>query len=311
MLLEELRAARAGKGLTREEAALRSGLTSQTVKRLEAGVGSIASLNALMASVELRIANLARGATINEQIANRRHRLELTLEEVAQRAGVTRKTVAAVERGDGTVAPLLRIIDVLAPNARPSKPVRASWNYENGPEKGAVRDMRFTPPWFLDYVVDAFGEIDLDPAGHELSHVKAARTIILPENGLSADWSGTRLCFLSPPFSALVRWLNKAADAFEAGDCQTIVMLIPTRTDSATYHDRIAPHADIGLVRGRMKFTAVDGPSHPAPFSMMVAILGGQIEQVRRFGELVPCQWIMRDRICPMRDARTLAMAAE
>lgn len=292
MLGEFVRSARRGKGWTRGELAARIGIDPQVVKRLETGTAAVATLVACMRETELHLSALARGATIVEQIGNARRARGWSLDETAERAGIARGTLSALERGGGTIAPLDKLLTILAPNARPAKPVRTSWNYDRTTD----RDKRFTPAWFFEHVVTVFGPVDLDPCGHELSPVQAKRRIMLPEDGLAASWAGARFAFVNPPFSNLVGWLNRAVDAFERGECEKIVVLIPTRTDSSTFHDRVVPLADIGLLRGRMKFEAPEGPSYPAPFAMMLLAFGATKAEIEHFTVLAPAKWLLRPR---------------
>jgi hypothetical protein len=60
-----------------------------------------------------------------------------------------------------------------------------------------------TPLW----LVRALGEFDLDPCGFE-GHQTARRLIVLPEDGLAAEWAGR--VWLNPPYGKEApRWLAK------------------------------------------------------------------------------------------------------
>lgn len=88
----------------------------------------------------------------------------------------------------------------------------------------------------------AYGEVDLDPCAHRLSPVIAHRRILVSEDGdgLVDDWSG-RLAFANPPFSALLKWLRRAHDQWQVGNVETVVCLVPVRTDSAWFHETLSP----------------------------------------------------------------------
>ena len=61
---------------------------------------------------------------------------------------------------------------------------------------------------------------------------------------------------------------------------ETIVLLIPARTDTSAFHDYIYGKAEIRFVRGRLTFTDEDGNSkkdscgraQPAPFPSMIVV---------------------------------------
>ncbi|WP_184117154.1 DNA N-6-adenine-methyltransferase [Sphingomonas abaci] len=290
MLLAGLRSTRRSRGLSQTNLGNQLGVNRQVIARMERGVGSVENLISIMAALDFHLSGLARGARIDEQLRNRRAHLGLSQADVAEMAGISRKTVAALECGRGSVASLLAVLGTIGSKARKAEPVRPSWAFDRSLE----RDKRFTPPWFLEHVETIFGPICLDPCGHELSPVVAKRRIILPEDGLVASWAGSKLVFVNPPFSALVKWLNRAIDAWESGEAETVFLLIPARTDSGTFQDRVASRADVGLIRGRMRFLSAEGVGHPAPFSMMSVIFGAESDRIKRFNELVPSAWLPR-----------------
>jgi hypothetical protein len=147
----------------------------------------------------------------------------------------------------------------------------------------------------MEHIYAAFGEIDLDPCAHLLSPVIARRRIILSEggDGLVDDWSG-RLAFMNPPFSALLIWLKRAFAQWQAGNIETVVCLVPVRSDSAWFHETLSPVADIYLLQGRVRFLDSEGKGQPTPFSLMLLTLGASTEQRERFASLVPGFWMTR-----------------
>ncbi|WP_334656988.1 DNA N-6-adenine-methyltransferase [Sphingomonas panaciterrae] len=291
MLIEDLRSARRSKGLSRLELAARAGVDPQVVKRLEAGVGTMPTLVAVMKALDYHLSGVARGADLPAQLRQRRRTLRLSLEQAAARAGIARGTVSNLEQGEGSVRSALRLLEALAPKARRRAPERAHWLFD--PNGG--RDTRFTPPEFMDAVYAAFGEVDLDPCGHVESPVRAKRRILIEEggDGLSDEWSG-RLTFMNPPFSAMLKWLRRAEEQWRSGRVQTIVSLVPARTDSAWFHDHLRLHADIYMLRGRIRFLSSKGRGDQTPFSLMVVIFGGEDAAKQRFAELIPGFWLPR-----------------
>lgn len=215
----------------------------------------------------------------------------MSVERAAASARLSRATVVALEAGGGTVASMLTLLSALAPRARRRAPERAFW----GAGEKLDRDSRFTPPEFLSPIYDAFGAIDLDPCGHLLSPVVATRRILLSEggDGLTEDWRG-RLVFLNPPFSALLPWLRRAHGQWKSGNAETIVCLVPVRTDSALFHETLSMDADIYLLKGRVRFLDLRGGAQPTPFSLMVLTLGATERQRQRYAELVPGFWLSR-----------------
>lgn len=291
MLIAELRDARRSAGWSQKTLAARIGVDAQTIKRLEQGIGSVPNLIATMTALDFRLTGLKLGKTLPEQLRAHRRAKSMSLDDVAVKAGLSRGTVASLERGGGSVASLLRLLTVLAPRARRRAPERSYW----GQAAKEDRDSRFTPLDFMTAVYTGFGEIDLDPCANVLSPVIARRRILLSEggDGLSDTWSG-KTAFMNPPFSQLLLWLRRAHDQWRAGNVQTVICLVPVRTDSPWFHDTLSADADIYLLRGRVRFLDSHSKGQHTPFSLMVLTLGATVEQRERFSGLVPGFWLTR-----------------
>lgn len=284
-----MRDARRAAGWSQRTLADRVGIDAQAIKRLEKGIGSMPTLIAVLKALDFRLTGLGLGKSLPEQLRTRRLKQSMSLEEIAARARLSRTTIASLERGRGSVASLLQLLAVLAPHARRRAPERAFWGQGDKED----RDSRFTPPDFMAGIYAAFGKIDLDPCGHVLSPVIARRRILLSEggDGLADDWSGG-LAFMNPPFSELLKWLRRAHDQWQAGNVQTVVCLVPVRTDSAWFHETLRANADIYLLKGRVRFLNTHGKGQHTPFSLMVLTLGATAEQMARYAALVPGFWL-------------------
>ncbi len=291
ILVKELKEARRSCGLSQAMLAARINVEPQVIKRLEAGIGSVTTLVAVKAALDFQLNGIGPGHTLGDQLQGRRLRKGVSLEALARRAKLSRATIASLEQGNGSVRSLLRLLAVITPNARRRAKERAFW----GAGDKFDRDSRFTPPDFMEHIYTAFGEIDLDPCAHLLSPVIARRRIILSEggDGLVDDWSG-RLAFMNPPFSALLIWLKRAFAQWQAGNVETVVCLVPVRSDSAWFHETLSPVADIYLLQGRVRFLDSQGKGQPTPFSLMLLTLGASTKQRMRFASLVPGFWMTR-----------------
>lgn len=291
MLISEIRKARQAAGCSQRALASRIGVDPQVVKRLEAGTGSVATLVSVMAALEFSLTGLAPGRSLSDKLRNRRRALSLSVAGAAVRASLSRATVASLERGGGSVRSLQRLLDAIAPAVRRRAPERAYW----GADPKNDRDSRFTPAAFMATIYDAFGPIDLDPCGHRLSPVVAHRRITLCEggDGLSEDWAG-RLAFVNPPFSQLLVWLRRAHDQWRRGNVETVVCLVPVRTDSGWFHQTLSADADIFLLQGRVRFLDARGKGQSTPFSLMLLTLGASPEQKARYSEATPGFWLAR-----------------
>lgn len=293
-MIEELREARRSAGWSQKTLAARIGVDAQTIKRLESGVGSVATLTAAMTALDFRLTGLGSGKSLPEQLRDRRRNLAQSLDQMAVRTDLSRATIASLEKGSGSVRSLLRLLAVIAPKARRRAPERSYWGQGDKDD----RDSRFTPADFMAPIYAAFGEVDIDPCAHLLSPVTARRRILFSEggDGLVEDWSG-RLAFVNPPFSQLLKWLRRAHDQWQAGNVETVVCLVPVRTDSAWFHETLSAAADIYLLRGRVRFIDSLGKGQHTPFSLMVLALGANADQKARYADLVPGFWLTRSRV--------------
>jgi transcriptional regulator with XRE-family HTH domain len=127
ILLIQLRDARRSMGLSQAALAARLSVTQQVVKRLETGIGSVPTLVEAMAAVDFQLTGIGPGATLSDQLRGCRQKKGWSLEALAKRSGLSRATIAALERGQGSVRSLLRLLTALAPKARRRAPERAYW----------------------------------------------------------------------------------------------------------------------------------------------------------------------------------------
>lgn len=131
-----------------------------------------------------------------------------------------------------------------------------------------------TPQIVVDALLRGWGSIALDPCANEGSVVPAALRVMLPtperlavpqprgvrlDDGLAFDWDviGPRLVYVNPPFGlkgkggGATPWLRKAA----ATQVAEVVMLLPSRTDTAAFHDYIFGRCDaLCFWKGRLRF---------------------------------------------------------
>lgn len=294
MLIEELRQARRSAGWSQKTLAKRIGVDPQAIRRLEKGIGLVPTLIAVMTALDFRLTGLGSGRTLPAQLRDARRKRSMSLDELALRTRLSRTTISNLERGGGSVRSLMRLMAVLAPRARRRAQERVYWGQGDKDD----RDSRFTPPDFMEGIYAAFGDIDLDPCGHALSPVVAHRRILLSEggDGLTETWAG-RLVYINPPFSELLKWLQRAHGQWRAGMVETVVCLVPVRTDSPWFHDTLSDDADIYLLRGRVRFLDRRGQGQHTPFSLMVLTLGATADQKKRYAELVPGFWMARSAI--------------
>ena len=85
-------------------------------------------------------------------------------------------------------------------------------------------------------------------------------------DGLCVEWGGVNFC--NPPYGREIgKWTRKAKE--EAMKGKTIVLLVPSRTDTKWWHEDIMPATEIRFIKGRLKF---GGSKNSAPFPSALVI---------------------------------------
>lgn len=122
-----------------------------------------------------------------------------------------------------------------------------------------------TPQDFYDRL-NLIYNFTLDPATNGFNS-KCQKYFTDQEDGLQQSWQD-EVVFVNPPYSKIKLWVKKC---FEEGQKPntTVVMLIPSRTDTKYWHNYIMKAESIGFIKGRLKFgNAKTG----APFPSAVVV---------------------------------------
>jgi site-specific DNA-methyltransferase (adenine-specific) len=83
--------------------------------------------------------------------------------------------------------------------------------------------------------------------------------------GLVREWGACT--FVNPPYSQIKDWCKKAYEEHLKG--KTVVMLIPSRTDTRYWHDYIMKAKEIRFIKGRLKF---GDAKNSAPFPSAIVV---------------------------------------
>lgn len=113
-------------------------------------------------------------------------------------------------------------------------------------------DLWETPQDFFDMLDAEFG-FTLDAAADAQNH-KCPCYYTREQDGLKQPWPGTVWC--NPPYGRQIgKWVQKASYENYVNN-NTIVMLLPARTDTRWFHTYIyeRPNVETRFVRGRLKF---------------------------------------------------------
>jgi phage N-6-adenine-methyltransferase len=277
---------------TQAEIATLAGLSIPTVRNLERGRGSQASLLKMLTVLSLRIEgrNLPPGKTLGKRLALLRKRRGFTQAELADEVNVAQETVNRLEGADlSSLATLDRVFSFLGagPYLAPEKAVAAFYTHAGN---SSVNQAWATPAALLASLYAALGTFDLDPcsptADRRKAPVRARMYLTAMDDGLTLPWRGK--VFMNPPYGrALKQWVSKAHSEVQAGRARLVAALVPARTETLWWHTHIAGVADAFMLRGRLSF----GNATPAPFPSALILWGASAEQVAAVRQQFPTAW--------------------
>lgn len=162
-------------------------------------------------------------------------------------------------------------------------------------------DDRFTPPVLVDAMEDSFGRISLDPCWHEASAVRpeAYFDVRRGQDGLALEWFG-RVAVVNPPWSNQDEWVRRGYDQWAKGNVDKVLLLVPAAVSAVFFHEVLAGVADVFFIRGRPRFSKVDGTSEGTMVNTMVVALGVTAEERARFAQRVRGSWWRPERCEPV-----------
>ena len=106
---------------------------------------------------------------------------------------------------------------------------------------------------------------------------------------ISPKMGGYGTIWCNPPYGREIwKWVQKACKESENGE--TVVMLLPARTDTRWFHDFIIGKAEIRFVKGRLKFGS---SRNSAPFPSIVVIFRRERQMKAKIMESACdiCRW--------------------
>lgn len=121
--------------------------------------------------------------------------------------------------------------------------------------------------------LDAIFKFELDPCATS-KNAKCFYYYTKERDGLSQNWGGLRV-FCNPPYGRTIgNWVKKSFETFfQNNKADTIVLLLPARTDTNWFHNYIYNKSEIIFLKGRLHF---NNSKNAAPFPSMVVIYRGR-----------------------------------
>lgn len=125
-----------------------------------------------------------------------------------------------------------------------------------------------TPQDVFDALNAEFGPFNLDPCATS-ENAKCLNYYTAGDDGLTKPWWGK--VFVNPPYGRTIKWWIRACYvATQTPDAaELVVALLPSRTDTAWWHDYVMKATEIRFIRGRLRF---GGAKNSAPFPSAVVI---------------------------------------
>ncbi len=125
-------------------------------------------------------------------------------------------------------------------------------------------DLWGTPHAFFEDTSKEFGPFDLDVCADAIN-AKCPRFFTQEQDGLKQEWRGK--VWMNPPYGRTIgKWVRKAYES--SLDGATVVCLLPSRTDTAWWHDYVMK-GQVRFIRGRLRFGVA---KHSAPFPSALVV---------------------------------------
>ncbi|NVK17507.1 MAG: helix-turn-helix domain-containing protein [Methylocystaceae bacterium] len=250
--------------LTQAQLAERAGLTIDAVRNVERGQGTVQTLETILRCLHIQLSGLPRASSIGGQIKRLRSRHGHSQRRMAERCGLSQPTIIRLERGQGRISSLHAIAE------RYNIKLFVRDHKRSHFQKGDT-DAWNTSAEFLKLIHQVVPEFCIDVASNQNSLVNARSHFYESHDGLAQEWKGQYI-WLNGPYSTISDWIDRADTEYKNGNAKTIIALLPSRTNTGYFHDKIAGKADIIFIKKRLKFGT---SSQQAPFPSMLAIWGG------------------------------------
>jgi site-specific DNA-methyltransferase (adenine-specific) len=257
--------------MTQETLGQMAGVSVGTVKAIEQGNGTLRTLLPVLGAMRQQlIARHAPGDDLVSGLVALRKRHGLSARGIATILGLSRSTVAEMEKGrDSRIATVADYAAVVGAGLA-IVPEDHSPTFYASTGNASVFHGWHTPPGLFDTVESVIGPFDLDPCAPDegTGSVRARVKFCAAEDGLAREWRGK--VFMNPPYGTMIgQWIAKANE--EAKNGSKVIGLVPARTDTLWWHNHIVGRADVVFLKGRLAFG--DGKK-AAPFPSALILWG-------------------------------------
>jgi DNA N-6-adenine-methyltransferase (Dam) len=150
----------------------------------------------------------------------------------------------------------------------------------------------FTPPGYVEAARRVLGEIDLDPASHDMANakvVKATRYYTRENDGLIQRWDGR--VFLNPPYAGglVDRFVSKLLQHYQCGDVTAAIVLTNNATETDWFQRLASSASALCFCKRRIRYWQPYAPTLNDPlqgqvFTYLGPDVAGFADVFRRIG---------------------------
>ncbi len=140
----------------------------------------------------------------------------------------------------------------------------------------STTDEHSTPQDFFEKLNEEF-QFELDVCATK-ENAKCNRFFSKEDDGLKQDWNAS-VCWMNPPYGReIIHWMEKAWKESKRHK-NTIVCLVPVRTDTNWWHSYVEGKAKVRFIKGRLKFGSA---KNSAPFPSAVVIYKPRAKRAKK-----------------------------
>lgn len=131
-----------------------------------------------------------------------------------------------------------------------------------------------TPPTFLEFLKEKWGWVPSLDVAASAENTKALFYFNEEDDGLSRVWRGN--VWMNPPFGREIpKWIDKCISENAKGNTDSIVALVPARTETQWAHRAFRSCSAVFFIKGRLDFRIEKfTKAKAAPFPSMLLIWG-------------------------------------
>lgn len=141
------------------------------------------------------------------------------------------------------------------------------------------KDTWRTPPELFNVIANTFGSFDLDAAATDGNSLCVRHL----DDAFIEKWDAVNV-WCNPPYGKgqASKWISRAKNQIESGNCFSVVMLLPARPGTKWWREHVLNESHY-FITSRVKFLGADS-SAPFP-SVLIHLVKGNIPAIGYFDQ--------------------------